>query len=100
MSNPFEFFANNDSDDEKYQTTSNEQKPKRTHADKRVYKQQQTTTQKPATENQPVATEQYPEHIRDNAKQVRNPRHPPTPLTKKLGDGHFHDRQSGTGREY
>ena len=60
MSNPFEYFTNNDSDDEKYQTTPNDQKPKRTHAEKRVYKQQQTTTQKPATGNQPVLTEQYP----------------------------------------
>lgn len=32
MSNPFDYFASNDSDDEKYQTTPSHQKPKRTHA--------------------------------------------------------------------
>ena len=48
MSNPFEYFTNNDSDDEKFTTTPTELKNKRTHAEKRVYKQQQgtTTTQK------------------------------------------------------
>ena len=100
MSNPFEFFTNNDSDDEKYQTTRTEQKPKRTHAEKRIYKQTQQTPAQNSTGNQSGNTEEYPEHIKDNAKQIRNPRHPPTPLTKKLGEGHFHDRQSGTGRVY
>jgi hypothetical protein len=39
MSNPFEYFANDD-DDEKFTPTSSaaEQKPKRTHAEKRAYK--------------------------------------------------------------
>jgi len=98
MSNPFEYFTNNDSDDEKYQKTPAEHKTKRTHAEKRTYKQQQQNAAQKETTNQTVITEQYPEHIKDNAKQIRNPRHPPTPLTKKLGEGHFHDRQSGTGR--
>jgi hypothetical protein len=61
-----------------------------------MYKQQQTS----APTSGPVITESLPEKHKENAKQIRNPRHPPTPLTKQLGDGHFHDRQSGTGRVY
>lgn len=100
MSNPFEFFTSNDSDDQKYQNTPSENKPKRTHAEKRLYKQQQQTTAQKGAANQTATTEPFPEHVKENAKQIRNPRHPPTPLTKKLGEGHFHDRQSGTGRVY
>jgi hypothetical protein len=47
-----------------------------------------------------VITEPLPEKHKENAKQIRNPRHPPTPVTKKLGEGHFLDRRSGTGRVY
>lgn len=47
-----------------------------------------------------MITEPLPEKHKENAKQIRNPRHPPTPVTKKLGEGHFLDRRSGTGRVY
>ena len=40
MSNPFEFFAGDDEDD-KYNPVAAEHKQKRTHAEKRIYKQQQ-----------------------------------------------------------
>lgn len=47
-----------------------------------------------------MITEALPEKHKENAKQIRNPRHPPTPVTKKLGEGHYLDRRSGTGRVY
>lgn len=50
------------------------------------------------TQTQPVVTEPLPERIRENAKEVRNTRAPPTPQSKKLGEGHYLDRRSGTGR--
>jgi len=95
MSNPFEAF--NISDDE--ETTVVETKVKRTHQEKRIYKQQQAEAVK-APVSAPVVTESFPERTKENAKQVRNTRAPPTPQTKKLGDGHYLDRRSGTGRVY
>jgi hypothetical protein len=95
MSNPFEAF--NISDDE--DNTVVETKVKRTHQEKRIYKQQQAEAVK-APVSAPVVTEPLPERTRENAKQVRNTRAPPTPQTKKLGDGHYLDRRSGTGRVY
>jgi hypothetical protein len=95
MSNPFEAF--NISDDE--DTTVVETKVKRTHQEKRIYKQQQLEASK-APVSAPVVTESLPERTKENAKQVRNTRAPPTPQTKKLGDGHYLDRRSGTGRVY
>lgn len=100
MSNPFE--ALNISDDEEgFQPAKQEQKVKRTHQEKRLYKQQQAQiaaqTPAPVPVSAPVSVPEY-EHHRENAKQVRNTRAPPTPLTKKLGDGHYLDRRSGTGR--
>lgn len=47
----------------------------------------------------PAFTESAPERVKENAKQIRNNRAPPTPGTKKIGEGHYHDRRSGTGRE-
>ncbi len=70
---------------------------KRTHQEKRVYKQQQQEAAK-VTVNQPVVTEPLPERVSENAKEVRNTRAPPTPQSKKLGEGHYLDRRSGTGR--
>jgi len=93
MSNPFEAF--NISDDE--DNTVVETKVKRTHQEKRIYKQQQAEAVK-APVSAPVVTEPLPERTKENAKQVRNTRAPPTPQTKKLGDGHYLDRRSGTGR--
>lgn len=82
-----------------------DQKVKRSHHEKRLYKAQQAqqATQKPVPAPAPtsnvVSAPEY-EHHRENAKQVRNTRAPPTPQTKKLGEGHYHDRRSGTGRVY
>jgi hypothetical protein len=96
MSNPFEVFA--EDDDDNFQPSSNtEPKVKRTHQEKRLYKQAAT---KPAEVAPQVFNEADPERIRENAKQIRNNRAPPSNVTKKLGDGHYHDRQSGTGRPY
>ncbi len=96
MSNPFEAFNISD-DEETFQPV--EQKVKRTHQEKRVYKQQQEAAKASIT-TQPVITEPLPERIRENAKEVRNTRAPPTPQSKKLGEGHYLDRRSGTGRVY
>ena len=41
MSNPFEFFAGDDDEDSNFRPVASEQKPKRTHAEKRMYKEQQ-----------------------------------------------------------
>jgi hypothetical protein len=104
MTNPFE--ALNISDDEDtFQAAQHDQKDKvkRSHHEKRLYKQQQAqqtatvSAPAPAVVNSAVGETEY-EHHRENAKQVRNTRAPPTPQTKKLGDGHYHDRRSGTGR--
>lgn len=98
MTNPFEAFNISD-DEDAFQPTATEQKVKRTHQEKRLYKQQQEAA-KTAPPPQPVINDSFPERVRDNAKDVRDKRAPPTPYTKKLGDGHFHDRRSGTGRVY
>jgi len=100
MTNPFEAFNISD-DEETYQPAATEQKVKRTHQEKKAYKQQQLEVAKKATtaSNAPL-NESLPERTRDNAKDVRDKRGPPTPYTKKLGEGHFHDRRSGTGRVY
>jgi len=45
MSNPFEYFAN-DEEDDTYQKVATDNKPKRTHAEKRMFKQQQDVKQK------------------------------------------------------
>jgi hypothetical protein len=99
MTNPFQAFAVYDEDDGAQ--VVKEQKVKRSQQEKKAYKQQQDEAARNAARtNAPIYTELYPEHVRGDAKQIRNPRHPPTPLTKQLGDGHFHDRRSGTGRVY
>ena len=64
MSNPFEYFAN-DEEDDTYQQVPAQQKPKRTHAEKRAYKQQQETVKKPSA---PVVTQQLPQKHKQNAK--------------------------------
>lgn len=99
MSNPFEAFNISD-DEETYKPVTTEAKVKRTHQEKRLYKQQQQQQEatKATTAQPAVLNESFPERIRDNAKDVRDKRAPPTPYTKKLGEGHFHDRRSGTGR--
>lgn len=105
MTNPFEALDISD-DEEGFQPTQQEQKVKRTHHEKRLYKQQQAqqAAQQPTqvAPPAPAANLNEPEfpHHRENAKQVRNTRAPPTPQTKKLGEGHYHDRRSGTGRVY
>lgn len=104
MTNPFEALDISD-DEEGFQVAQQEQKVKRTHQEKRLYKQQQaqqaaqTPAPAPAPANNVLSAPEY-EHHRENAKQVRNTRAPPTPQTKKLGEGHYHDRRSGTGRVY
>jgi hypothetical protein len=92
MTNPFEALAIDD-DEEDTQRVPIE-KVKRTHQEKKNYKKQQENEKKPET----VVTESYPERVKENAKEIRNNRAPPTPQTKKLGEGHYLDRQSGTGR--
>lgn len=99
MTNPFEAFNISD-DEETFQPTAAEQKVKRTHHEKRLYKQQQEAAKSAPAPQPVVLNESYPERVRDNAKDVRDKRAPPTPYTKKLGEGHFHDRRSGTGRVY
>ena len=101
MTNPFEAFNISD-DEETFQQTTTDQKVKRTHQEKKAYKQQQLEVAKKAptpTTTAPL-NDSLPERVRDNAKDVRDKRGPPTPYTKKLGEGHFHDRRSGTGRVY
>ena len=100
MTNPFEAFNISD-DEETFQQTTTDQKVKRTHQEKKAYKQQQLEVAKkaPTPTNAPL-NDSLPERLRDNAKDVRDKRGPPTPYTKKLGEGHFHDRRSGTGRVY
>lgn len=101
MTNPFEAFNISD-DEETFQPAQQEQKVKRTHHEKRIYKQQQQQQTNNVPAPAPTTVVQAPEfeHHRENAKQVRNVRAPPTPQTKKLGEGHYHDRRSGTGRVY
>ena len=43
--------------------------------------------------------EPLPEHSREDQMKIHNPRHRPTPVVKELGQGHYLDRQSGTGKE-
>ena len=100
MSNPFEFFAGDDDEDSNFRPVAVEHKQKRTHAEKRMYKQQQQVKAQAVSSSAAEFNEPLPEKHKDDAKVVRNPRHPPTPLTKKLGEGHFHDKRSGTGRVY
>jgi hypothetical protein len=73
---------------------------KRTHQEKRIYKQQQQQVAAKAvpTPTAPVITEALPEKHKENAKVVRHNNTAPSYQAKKLGEGHFHDRQSGTGR--
>lgn len=77
-----------------------EQKVKRTHQEKRLYKQQQQqeATKAVTTSNAPVITESLPEKQKENAKVTRHNNATPSYVAKKLGEGHYHDRQSGTGR--
>ena len=96
MTNPFE--ALNVSDDEEpgfTKSQAQQQKPKRTHQERKQQKLQKQQGQESAPS---PAADPLPERFREDAKARRNPRQPPTPLTKKLGEGHFHDRRSGTGR--
>lgn len=100
MTNPFEAFNISD-DEDTFQPAKTDQKVKRTHQEKKAYKQQQAqqAAQQPTTTySAPAVTAPEYEHHRENAKQIRNNRAPPTPLTKKLGEGHYLDRRSGTGR--
>jgi len=96
MTNPFEAFNISDDEDNFVQSGTADNKVKRTHQEKRIYKQQQETT-KTVTKASPVITEALPEKVKENAKVIR---HNNRPTDKKLGDGHYLDRRSGTGREY
>lgn len=85
MSNPFEAFNISD-DEETYKPVPTETKVKRTHQEKRLYKQQQQQQEPVKATSQPaVFNASFPERVRDNAKDVRDKRAPPTPYTKKLG---------------
>lgn len=84
------------SDEETFQQTATEQKVKRTHQEKKLYKQQQQEATKTTLINAATAiTESLPERPKENAKVVR---HNNKTQDKPLGDGHYHDRRSGTGR--
>lgn len=97
MTNPFEAFDISD-DEEGFVKPAGEQKVKRTHQEKRIYKQQQEAVKSTPAPAQSVDSEPLPERVKEDAKRTRNTRAPPTPQTKQLGDGHFLDRRSGTGR--
>lgn len=98
MSNPYAAFAEKDEEDT-YLPASTVPKTKRTHAEKRAFKQQQEI-KKNSEGTSAITTEPLPENMKRDAMAIRNPRHPPTPIAKQLGEGHFHDRRSGTGRVY
>jgi hypothetical protein len=98
MSNPYAAFAEKDEEDT-YLPASTVPKAKRTHAEKRAFKQQQDI-KKNSEGTSAITTEPLPENMKKNVMASRNPRHPPTPVTKQLGEGHFHDKRSGTGRTY
>lgn len=98
MTNPFEALDIS-SDEETFQQTAEQKVVKRTHQEKRLYKQaQQQEAAKAATKPAPVVTEPLPEKQKENAKVVRhnNKGHEGKPL----GEGHYLDRRSGTGRVY
>lgn len=72
---------------------------KRTHQEKKLYKQQQLEAAKVATTiTAPVVTEEPIEKQKENTKVKRHNNATPAYVAKKLGEGHYHDRQSGTGR--
>lgn len=98
MTNPFEALDIS-SDEETFQQTAEQKVVKRTHQEKRLYKQaQQQEAAKAASKPAPVVSEPLPERQKENAKVVRhnNKGHDGKPL----GEGHYLDRRSGTGRVY
>lgn len=98
MTNPFEALDIS-SDEEAFQQTPEQKVVKRTHQEKRLYKQaQQQEAAKAASKPAPVVTEPLPEKQKENAKVIRhnNKGHEGKPL----GEGHYLDRRSGTGRVY
>lgn len=98
MTNPFEALDIS-SDEEPFQQTQEQKPVRRTHQEKRLYKQaQQQEAAKAASKPVPVATEPLPERQKENAKVIRhnNKGHEGKPL----GEGHYLDRRSGTGRVY
>lgn len=98
MTNPFEALDIS-SDEETFQQTAEQKVVKRTHQEKRLYKQaQQQEAAKAASKPAPVVTEPLPEKQKENAKVARhnNRGHEGKPL----GEGHYLDRRSGTGRVY
>lgn len=98
MTNPFEALDIS-SDEETFQQTAEQKVVKRTHQEKRLYKQaQQQEAAKAAVKPAPVATEPLPERQKENAKVVRH--NNKGYEGKPLGEGHYLDRRSGTGRVY
>ena len=74
---------------------------KRTHQEKKAYKQQkEQEAAKAASTPAPVITEPLPEKVKENSKVVRHNNATPAYKAKQLGEGHYRDRQSGTGRPY
>jgi hypothetical protein len=66
MTNPFEALDISDDEDTFQQTT--EAKVKRTHQEKRIYKQQQQEAAKVVVSQVPANTEPFHERVKENAK--------------------------------